>query len=214
MADSKEPKKETVRITLPPRPGAPASGEGAPTARETVRINLPARPPAAPARPGPIQPPPGLGAAPPRPPTAHAPLPPAPSKPVAPPPFFPGKTPPASPAASTSASPAMPRPAPPPPPASSGREFGLASSAGPKKETARITVLPDPSPKPATPVQMKKTQPLSTMPQPTAPMTSVNIAPNIPVEQQIETGISMALCWSLLAISAVVLILQIWNYFG
>jgi hypothetical protein len=40
MAETTEPKKETVRIALPPNPGS-ASGP------ETVRINLPARPPLA-----------------------------------------------------------------------------------------------------------------------------------------------------------------------
>jgi hypothetical protein len=40
MSEPNEPKKETVRITLPPRaPAKPAE------ARETVRINLPPRPP-------------------------------------------------------------------------------------------------------------------------------------------------------------------------
>ncbi len=46
MADSNEPKKETVRITLPPPAAKPpdASNES----RETVRINLPARLPSTP----------------------------------------------------------------------------------------------------------------------------------------------------------------------
>jgi hypothetical protein len=40
MADLTEPKKETVRITLPPQPEVQA-----PKGRDTVRINLPSRPP-------------------------------------------------------------------------------------------------------------------------------------------------------------------------
>jgi len=44
MADSAEPKKETVRIMVPAQPGEPMQ-TGAPK-RETVRIHLPSRPPA------------------------------------------------------------------------------------------------------------------------------------------------------------------------
>jgi hypothetical protein len=52
MADLNEPKKETVRITLPPRPSKTPGVGG--DSRETVRIKLPARPPSIsfPARPG------------------------------------------------------------------------------------------------------------------------------------------------------------------
>ena len=43
MPSDNEPKKETVRITLPPRPTVGES-VGTPVKKETVRINLPARP--------------------------------------------------------------------------------------------------------------------------------------------------------------------------
>jgi hypothetical protein len=94
------------------------------------------------------------------------------------------------------------------------------SSPGPKKETARITVLPDPPAKPLGAVQMKKTQPLSTMPDPVSPISPITVtaAPTpspTPLEiEPHENGIPSALCWSLLAISAVVLVVQLWIYFG
>jgi hypothetical protein len=198
MADQKEPKKETVRITLPPRPaGQPA----APVARgrDTVRINMPARPPAAGMPPRP--PAPGGPVA--RPPTAQTPLPPAPPRPVTPPPVFRSGTTPTTTAAALPARPsALTSAAAPPGP-----------SAGPRKETARITVLPDPPAKQASAVQMKKTQPLVTMPEPIAQPAPITVAPAISVETVIDS-IPMSLCWGLLAASAITLIIQIWNYFA
>jgi hypothetical protein len=88
----------------------------------------------------------------------------------------------------------------------------MTPASGPKKETARITVLPDPPPKPAAPVQMKKTQPLSTMPEPMAPMSPITVAPVAPALQPVDDTIPMALCWALVGISAIVLLVQIWNY--
>jgi len=82
-----------------------------------------------------------------------------------------------------------------------------------KKETARITVLPDPPAKPA--VQMKKTQPLIDLPPVETPSAPVTVAP--PTARQPEPQVwldqvPMPLCWGLVAVSAAVLILQIWNY--
>ena len=68
MADSHEPKKETVRIALPPKPQPPGNA----AAPETARIHLPARPPMT-SRPMP-------------PPLAQTPLPPAPTRPISAPP--------------------------------------------------------------------------------------------------------------------------------
>ena len=85
---------------------------------------------------------------------------------------------------------------------------------GPKKETARITVLPDPPVKPASAVQMKKTQPLVTMPEPVRAPAPVTVAPPEPVEEVMFESIPMSLCWGLLAAAAITLIIQIWNYFG
>ncbi len=209
MADQKEPKKETVRITLPPRPAGQPPAPGA-TGRDTVRINLPVRPPAN----GTVPRPPITGGIPPaRPPLAQTPLPPAPSKAIPPPPGF--RKPPAPPSSAVSSTapglaPLMPQPAGPPAPAASA--LGMASAAGPKKETARIALLPDPPARPAPAVEMKKTQPLINLPEPgkqTAPI-AVNVAPS-DMETFIEE-LPMSLCWALLAVSAAILTIQIWNY--
>jgi hypothetical protein len=63
---------------------------------------------------------------------------------------------------------------------------------------------------------MKKTQPLSTMPEPVAPISPIKIAPTpVPaVAEAVEESVPMALCWALLAVSAIVLLVQIWNYFS
>jgi hypothetical protein len=73
-------------------------------------------------------------------------------------------------------------------------------------------VLPDLPAKPAPAVQMKKTQPLITMPEAAPQSTPLTVATT-------GTGamvdpIPMPLCWTLLGASAVILIVQIWNYFG
>ena len=159
MADSAEPKKETVRIMVPAQPGEPMQ-TGAPK-REAVRIHLPSRPPA-------NLPVAGDSGA------AEAPL----EAPAAPP--------------------------------------------SPKKETARITVLPDPPFKPA--VQMKKTQPLIDLPTPDKPPTvSVTVATQTtaPAENVSGPGLiraidntPMPLCWVLVGVSAAILLIQIWSYFS
>ena len=202
MADPKEPKKETVRITLPPRPAGQPAPPGA-TGRDTVRINLPARPPANGTV---LRPPPGAATPAARPPVAQAPLPPAPAKAVAPPPVFrkPPPPPPSASAATAAAPPLMPRTA-----------SGPANAAGPKKETARISILPAPPARPAPTVEMKKTQPLVSMPEPrtqTAPI-AVNVEPVAPEETFVDE-LPMPICWALLAASAVILTIQIWNYFS
>ena|ERR1700730_9911714 len=156
MADSNEPKKETVRITVSPQPSSPEAQEPASSMRDTVRIHLPTRPPANP-----------------------------PTRPID------------SPSPVRTAPAAMPAPMPTP--------------ASPKKETARITVLPDSPSKPA--VQMKKTQPLIDLPATQTPAPAVTVtAPPLPVPQFQVDQIPMTLCWGLLAVSAGILILQIWNY--
>jgi hypothetical protein len=216
MADPKEPKKETVRITLPPRPAAPSAAG----ARDTVRINLPVRPPATSGAPAPLKA--AGGPAPARPPMVQTPLPPAPSKPVSPPPIFPPKTPAPSgagtPAGAAAPAPLMPRTSPPVPPSApvagaARAPLPVSSSPGPKKETARIALLPDPPARPASSVQMKKTQPLVTMPPAAAPGSELRVATTDTEETAVEP-IPMSLCWGLLAVSAVILIVQIWNYFG
>jgi hypothetical protein len=80
-------------------------------------------------------------------------------------------------------------------------------------------VLPDPPTRPAGAVQMKKTQPLTTMPEPVMPVTPIKVTPAaaVPVEAEPEiadNGVAMGWCWALLAISAIVLLVQLWNYFS
>jgi len=149
MADSNEPKKETVGVTVSPQPNSPPPPPA--ESSDAVRIHLPTRPPAN-----------------------------SPSAPV-------DSTSPARTAAA-----AMPAP---------------MTTHAPKKETARITVLPDPPAKRA--VQMKKTQPLIDLPAIETPSTAVTVTPQ--PQLQIDQ-IPMPLCWTLLAASATILILQIWNY--
>jgi hypothetical protein len=71
-------------------------------------------------------------------------------------------------------------------------------------------VLPDPPAKPAPAVQMKKTQPLITMPEAAPQSAPLTVA----TTRTVTDPIPMPLCWTLLGVSAVILIVQIWNYFG
>jgi len=90
-----------------------------------------------------------------------------------------------------------------------------ASSPGPKKETARIAVLPDPRPNASPAVQMKKTQPLIAMPQIALQRTSIAGAAIEKAEESATiSAIPMPVCWALLGASAVILIIQIWTYFS
>ena len=99
--------------------------------------------------------------------------------------FFP---PPKPPAASRPLS-ALVRPPPIPPP------------SGPKKETVRIPVTPEPLRS-----SQKKTQPLIAMPNVVSQNPLIAIAP---VEKR-----PMLLYWMLLVVSALILIIQIWTYFS
>lgn len=212
MAEANEPKKETVRITLPPHHGDAV----APQDDDTVRIKLPAGPPTSEPAPTstPIVPKPGNVPIP-RPPMSRGPLPkppvatfpPPPPAAVPPPPPPPARTPMPRPMgtaatgpASAAAPAAVPAPLPSRPPIKP-----LA------KETARISILPDP-PKPG-PMKMSKTQPLVTLTAasvtpPTAPVT---IAPAAARQAAIER-IPTSLCWGLVLVSAAILIIEIWNY--
>ena len=257
MADANEPKKETVRITLPPREGRGASSD-------TVRIQ------AAPDRPVPLTPgadarsqaasqvpspasrsaavlrPPTSSSAPVRPPTPASPpvCPPSaapastdspmpPFRPPVPPPSTPRVTPPVSEDAETFdvAMPPRPRVLPPAPrvvaPAapSSGVSAapanypGSGSQSGPKQETARISTLPESAAPARAGVKMRKTQPLLTVPQPTRDATIITHSPAAPaaVTPGTSSGIDaipMPLIWAAFGISAITLIIQIWNYFG
>jgi len=77
----------------------------------------------------------------------------------------------------------------------------ISPSSGPKKETVRIPVTPDPLRS-----SQKKTQPLIPMPNIVSQNPPIAVAP---VEKN-----SMRLYWLLLAMSALILIIQIWTYFS
>jgi hypothetical protein len=81
------------------------------------------------------------------------------------------------------------------------RPVPVPSPSGPKRETVRIPLMPEPLGS-----AQKKTQPLIAMP---------NIIPqNPPIAVAPAEKSSMRLYWMLLAISALILIIQIWTYFS
>ncbi len=99
--------------------------------------------------------------------------------------FFPPPKPPA-------ASPPLSGSVPPPP---------VPVSSGPKRETVRIPLMPEPLRS-----AQKKTQPLIAMP---------NVVPqNPPIAVAPVEKTSMLLYWMLLGISALILLIQIWTYFS
>ena len=77
----------------------------------------------------------------------------------------------------------------------------IPSSLGPKKETVRIPLMPEPLRS-----AQEKTQPLIAMP---------NVFPqNPPIAVASVEKSSMLLYWMVLGISALILIIQIWTYFS
>jgi hypothetical protein len=153
MADSNEPKKETVRIDLLPESVSKTPGPDT-KSRETVRIQLGLRqpadklPPRIPAEPSPVLEPAAQVLTSPE----------AFSPPAAPPP------------PSTKTSPAAQAAVP-------VTTLPDALSSSPKNETARIARMPDLPSKPLPTVQMKKTQPLIAMPHATPQSASIAVAP-------------------------------------
>jgi hypothetical protein len=81
---------------------------------------------------------------------------------------------------------------------------------GPKKETARISILPKPAATPAPAINMTKTQPLLVSP----PAIGVQPAPVIITSKPLAPldSIPRPLCWALFGISAFIFLIQIWNY--
>ncbi len=77
----------------------------------------------------------------------------------------------------------------------------IPPSSGPKKETVRIPLTPEPLRS-----AQKKTQPLIAMPNVVPQNPPIAVAP---VEKS-----SMLMYWMLLAMSALILIIQIWTYFS
>ena len=163
MAETDQPKKETVRIELPHPPVTPPPAPSV-KPRETVRIQLPVRE------------------------TGNAPVSSSPQsapEDISSTNFFP---PPKPPAATRPLSDSV-RPSPIPP------------SLGPKKETVRIPFTPEPLRS-----AQKKTQPLMAMPNVIPENPPIAVAP---VEKS-----SMLMYWMLFAMSALILIIQIWTYFS
>lgn len=217
MAETNEPKKETVRIKLPPRAASGASNSERGD-RDTIRINLPSRapdslfqnlkppgpPPSAATRAPAL---PGLGQLP------QAPSFPVPSiaEPVPSPLHTPSiaeaivDAPLVRPALLPVAQKASPVP-PMSPPVPSIRPL-----PGPRKETARIAIIPEAKSAPPT-VKMSKTQPLITAPEPMTETASIAIEPES-ANETIES-IPVPLCWALVGISALIFIIQVWTYFS
>ena len=81
------------------------------------------------------------------------------------------------------------------------RPLPIPPSLGPKKETVRIPLTPAPLGS-----AQKKTQPLMAMPDVIPQNPPIAVAP---VEKS-----SMLMYWGLLALSALILIIQIWTYFS
>jgi hypothetical protein len=215
MADQREPKKETVRISLPPPPGSRPPGA---ERRETVRINLPARPPSQ----GPFRPSTELTNRPTPPSISASPTPDSGTdEPAVRPPLRPPTVP-----ATTAAKPPPPNLPPPPSvfrPPSAGPGTAAAAAVEPaptqpethpRKETARISILPDPLPAvtAAPTVNMTKTQPLIRAPHDDRPLAPVNVS-GIPAAGSSIDAIPMPILWALLGISAVAFLIQLWNYF-
>ena len=215
-----EPKKETVRIALPQRPAiATAAPPGA--KRDTARIVLPSRTPAIPPR----RPPPAVT---PSPVTTDGAANETPLVALRRPPVLPPQTPASSP---------ILQPLPKPPgngaapdlaeaeatsdataaataaaPATFENHIGIPVERGPKKETARISILPRPPVAPRPAVNMTKTQPLIMHPSGIAPGAPVIVATS--KASDAFDSIPRPFCWGLLGISALILLIQIWNYFS
>lgn len=195
-----EPKKETVRIALPPRPESPASPASA-AKHDTARIVLPSRTPITPIRrlPPKITSLPSVEAVPET--QAVAPRRPPTLAPSSSPLLQPLPKPPGVEKESEEVRPVPPI-----------RDEGAPAPAvnrGPKQETARISILPRPTPAGPAPINMTKTQPLIVQPTAATP-----VAPVVITSRPLPSldAIPRPLCWTLLAVSAVIFLIQIWNY--
>ncbi len=194
-----EPKKETVRIVLPPRrEGQPLAS----TPRESAMINLPPKPVAAPPS-APAVPPPSLPSAPAslQPPSAPG-IPKPPSFPGAPKPPGPPSAPLAPKPLSTPAGAAsgVPRPA-------SVGPTPVAVKPQPKKETAKVASSPGIAPKPQATVRLQ--------PRPVPTQTS-SAAFKVPSTEPsavaviTEEEIPMNLALAALATAVIALLVQVW----
>lgn len=105
------------------------------------------------------------------------------------------------------------------PSAASGLQPGSRRQVGPKKETARAGTLPD-NPSAASRNLMTKTQPLVVAPAAKIHTGTVAAAPAPADAKSAAKGsifdrldaVPLPICWGIFAISAVTLLIQIWNY--
>ncbi len=81
------------------------------------------------------------------------------------------------------------------------RPPSIPPASGPKKETTRILIMPEPLGS-----AQKKTQPLMAMPDVIPQNPPIAVAP---VEKS-----SMLMYWMLLGMSALILVIEIWTYFS
>ncbi|MEP6822716.1 MAG: hypothetical protein ABI946_10250 [Chthoniobacterales bacterium] len=97
---------------------------------------------------------------------------------------------------------------------------GSETQTAPRKETARITILPEPANPMAATIKMAKTQPLLTVPAAQTPIVPVVVATHeertaaTPGALAMLDHVPLPICWTIFGISAVTLLIQIWNYFG
>ncbi|MGI8821106.1 MAG: hypothetical protein ACR2ID_09610 [Chthoniobacterales bacterium] len=100
---------------------------------------------------------------------------------------------------------------------------GSGTQSGPKKETARISILPEPAAPPGATVKMAKTQPLLSTPLKVrsvpAPITKAALptpaAPVVPAARgtlDLLDAVPVPIAWAICGISALILLIQIWNY--
>jgi hypothetical protein len=184
MAEPDQPKKETVRIELPHPPVTPPPAPPAPSVKPRETVRIQL----------PVRE------------TGNAPVPSSPQsapEDISSTNFFPPPKPPAA----TRPLSASVHPSSVPPP------------LGPKKETVRIPLMPEPLRS-----AQKKTQPLMAMPnvvpqksqkktQPLMAMPDV-IPQNPPIAVAPVEKSSMLMYWMLLAMSALILVIEIWTYFS
>lgn len=222
MSDLNRPNKETVRITLPVHAAPQPTDTG--SERDTVRINLPARPPAQGSEPAPVVDPPGRVMPSFPPPSQRASSTPATDTPQAPRVRAASFSPPSPPM------PPRPRVLPPPPrvippdavissvSTAPANYPGSETQAGPHKETARITILPEPTATPGPAVRAAKTQPLLTRPGLRTQSAPVSVAAvpkkNARLVLALMDAVPLPICWTIVVLSAVALLIQIWDYFG
>jgi hypothetical protein len=94
-------------------------------------------------------------------------------------------------------------------PAEPQNESAPSIQPGPKKETARISILPRPAAAPVPAVNMTKTQPLLIRPATGVPSVPVMIAPK---PADLFDSVPKPYCWALFGLAALIFLIQILNY--